>query len=85
MIKEIEKDDNKFWELPLCKNLKDSKPIEVVELILDVTSNGADPRSKLVQMTRSADEVSSTNSLIMDIEEKIEIINLTLAKKGKLF
>ena len=79
-IKETWNVVNKFWDLKLGRNLKDNEATEWAELSLDhapvVLSNKEDSLSCLP----SDDRVFSTKSLMMDMGEKVEAINPTLAK-----
>ena len=69
---------NKFWDLKLGRNLKDNGATEWAELSLNlvVLSNKEDSLTWLP----SANGVFSTKSLMMDMGEKVEATNLTLAK-----
>ena len=70
---------NKFWDLKLGRNLKDNEAMEWTKLSLDlapvVLSNETDSLTWFPRW-----RVFSTKSLMMDMGEKVEAINPTLAK-----
>ena len=79
-IKETWNVNNKFWDLKLGRNLKDNEATEWAELSLDLAPVVLSNKEDSLTWLPSADGVFSTKSLMMDMGEKVEAINSTLAK-----